>query len=70
MSVAEIKAELPKLTPAERQEIANALEAIALENDPEWQKETEQRIAKAKSGGSVSREEVMRLCELPEEKLP
>ena len=69
MSVSEIKSQLRELTAAEREEIANALEQIALENDAAWKAEMSRRIREMKAGKRVSREEVMKRCGISEEDL-
>jgi hypothetical protein len=64
MSFAEIKAELPKLTDDQREELAAYLTFLKLQNDPEFLREMERRMQAMDRGEEVvSREEVIRMHE-------
>lgn len=53
MSLAEIKAELPKLTPAERTALARALEALRTLDDPVFVAELSMRMDEMERGINV-----------------
>jgi hypothetical protein len=60
MSLAEIKAELPKLTPAERAALARELELLQDFNDPAFVAELTRRNREAERGENVVTDEEFR----------
>ena len=61
MSLAEIKAELPKLSAEEREELAAHLAFLERQNDPEFCQELDRRMRAMDRGEEkVSRDEVLR----------
>ena len=61
MSLAGIKAELPKLTPEERVSLAQELQKLRPFNDPEVMARIEQRLDEAERGENLhSKEELFR----------
>ena len=59
MSLAEIKAELPKLTPAERAELRRALIDYQQIDDPGYWAETDLRVSEMERGMNVVSKEEM-----------
>ena len=69
MSVSEIKSQLRKLTPEEREEVAALLTEIARKEQAAWRKEMLRRHREIKAGKGLTREEAMKRFGIREEDL-
>ena len=59
MSVSEIKSQLPKLTPAERADLAEVIDELARKDKAAWRKEMLRRHREIKAGKGLTREQAM-----------
>jgi hypothetical protein len=63
MSFAEVKQEIIKMTPQERDELAAYLFHVRRRDDPEWRAELAKRNQEMDAGRKASEEEVLRVHE-------
>jgi len=61
MSFAEIKEQIPELTPEERLELAALIAHLSRTDDPQYQADLDQRLAKIEAGKKFGQSDLERL---------